>query len=64
MENATILTPPSTGLSGSLLSVRTQYSLSPDIIQLLGHCITMWYAMYQSLVKLTKIGTSWGDPRG
>ena len=30
------------------------------IIQLFGHCIATWYAMSQSLVKLTEIGTSWG----
>ena len=28
MKSATILTPPSTGLSGILLSVRTQYGFS------------------------------------
>ena len=28
------------------------------IIQLFGHCIAMWYAMSESLVNLTEIGTS------
>ena len=28
------------------------------IIQLFCHCIVMWYAMSQSLVKLKEIGTS------
>ena len=28
-----------------------------------GHCIAKWYAMSQSLVKLTNIGTSWGVAR-
>ena len=33
------------------------------IIQLIGHCIAMWYAIPWSLVKLTKIETSWGVAR-
>ena len=34
--------------------------LTPDIIQLFGHCIATWYAMTWSLVKLTEIETSCG----
>ena len=30
------------------------------IIQLLGHCITRWYAISRYLVKLTELGTSSG----
>ena len=30
------------------------------MIQIVGHCGVMWYAMARSLVKLTKIVTSWG----
>ena len=33
------------------------------IVQLYDHCIVTWYAMPQSLVKLTEIGTSWGVAR-
>ena len=29
-----------------------------SIIQLLGLCMATWYSLYQSLVKLMKIGTS------
>ena len=29
------------------------------IIQLLGHCNNMWYAMTRSLVKVTEIGAGW-----
>ena len=28
--------------------------------QLFGHCIATWYAMSQSQLKLTEIGTSYG----
>ena len=34
--------------------------LTPDIIQLFGHCIATWYAMTWSLVELTEIETSCG----
>ena len=42
-----------------------EFRINPEnfhacIIQLLGYCITTWYPMSQSLVKLTEIGTSWG----
>ena len=30
------------------------------IIQLFGQCMATWYAMSQSLIKLTEIETSWG----
>ena len=33
---------------------------STGIIQLFGHCIVTWYAMLQSYLKLTEIGTSCG----
>ena len=31
-----------------------------NIVQLLGHCIAMWYAMSRSIVKLMEMGTSLG----
>ena len=42
------------GIQQSILKI------SLSIFQLLGHCIAAWYAMSQSLVKLTEMGTSWG----
>ena len=37
MESATILTYPSTGLSGILLSIRTKYSWRPRIWKIIQH---------------------------
>ena len=34
--------------------------LSMCIIQPFGRCVATWFAMSQSLVKLTEIETSWG----
>ena len=39
------------------------FSYMTGIIQVFGHCNATWYTMFRSLVKLTEIGTSWGDAR-
>ena len=38
----------------------TQKPGSQCIIPLFSYCIAMWYAMFQSLVKLMEIRTCWG----
>ena len=44
----------------SLAENVSSFYLRVCIIQLFGHCTAEWYAMSQSLVKVTEIETSWG----
>ena len=47
------------GFAFVLADVQLSAWIFISIIQLLGHCIAMWFAMSRSLVKLAEIGTSW-----
>ena len=44
-------------------SLQDHLGMLSYIIQVLGHCITTWYAMSRSLLKQTEIGTRWGMVR-
>ena len=50
-------------VSKDLPNVCSPLELWYSIIHLSGHCITTWYAMFRTLVKLMEIGTSWGAAR-